>query len=173
MTGAAAGARGAPGGAGGSDSFQVVAFRVGEHEFAFNIFQVQRVVRWEKPAAVPKAPPFLEGVLQIERAVVPVIDLRKRFELPHAAIGPDTRIVVVEAEGAPVGAVVDRVSEVLRVAAESVTPPPPVVKGLAAAYIQGVITLPSRTVVLLNAGRLLTSAERIALQALETESAHG
>ncbi len=173
MTGPAAGARGAGGGAPAGDTFQVVVFRVGEHEFAFNIFQVQRVVRWERPAAVPKAPAFLEGVLQIERAVVPIVDLRKRFELPHAEIGPDTRIVVVEAEGAPVGAVVDRVSEVLRVAADAVAPPPPVVKGLAAAYVQGVVTLPSRTVVLLNAGRLLTSAERIALQALETETAHG
>jgi purine-binding chemotaxis protein CheW len=142
------------------DTFQVVVFRVGEHEFAFDIFHVQRIVKYEPPAAVPKAPPFLEGVLQIEGAVVPVIDLRKRFELAHAPLGPDTRIVVVEAEGAAVGAVVDRVSEVLRVAAEAVAPPPPVVRGLAAAYVQGIITLPSRTVVLLNGGRLLNATER-------------
>lgn len=165
------GARGE--GAGAGDTLQVVVFRVGEHEFAFNIFQVQRVIRYERPAAVPKAPPFLEGVLQIERAVVPVIDLRKRFELPHAPLGPDTRIIVVEADGSAVGAVVDRVSEVLRVAADAVTPPPPVVRGLAAAYIQGIVALPSRTVVLLHAGRLLTSSERIALKGLEAEAAHG
>ncbi len=160
-------------GAGGGDTFQVVVFQVGEHEFAFNIFQVQRVVRYERPAAVPKAPPFLEGVLQIERAVVPVIDLRRRFELPHAALGPETRIIVVEADGSAVGAVVDRVSEVLRVAVDAVTPPPPVVRGLAAAYVQGIVALPSRTVILLHAGRLLTSSERIALQGLAAEAAHG
>lgn len=157
----------------GADTFQVVVFHVGEHEFAFDIFHVQRIIRWERPAAVPKAPPWLEGVLQIERAVVPVIDLRKRFELPHAPLGPETRIMVVEADGGAVGAVVDRVSEVLRVAADAVTPPPPVVRGLAAAYIQGIVALPSRTVVLLHAGRLLTSSERIALEGLKAEAAHG
>jgi len=155
------------------DTFQVVVFRVGDHEFAFNIFQVQRIVPWQTPAALPKAPPFLEGVLQIEGAVVPVIDLRKRFELPHAPLGVDTRIMVVEADGAAVGAVVDAVVEVLRVAADAVTPPPPVVKGLAAAYVQGVLALPSRTVVLLHAGRLLNSKERIALEHAGAEQSHG
>lgn len=169
MTGPAAG----KGGGSSADTFQVVVFHVGEHEFAFDIFHVQRVVRYERPAALPQAPPFLEGVLQIERAAVPVIDLRKRFELPHAPLGPDTRIVVVDADGSAVGAVVDRVTEVLRVAVDAVAPPPPVVRGLAAAYVQGIVTLPSRTVVLLHAGRLLTSSERIALQGLEAEAAHG
>ena len=155
------------------ETFQVVVFRVGGHEFAFDIFQVQRILRYEPPAALPKAPPFLEGVLQIEGVVVPVIDLRKRFELPHAPLGPETRIMVVEADGAVVGAVVDAVSEVLRVAAGAVSPPHPVVRGLAAAYIQGIVTQPSRTVVLLHAGRLLNSAERIKLKEIGAEKAHG
>jgi purine-binding chemotaxis protein CheW len=155
------------------DTFQVVVFRVGGHEFAFNIFQVQRIIRYEAPAALPKAPPFLEGVLQVERLVVPVIDLRKRFELPHASLGGETRIMVVEADGAVIGAVVDAVTEVLRVPADAVSPPPPVVRGLAATYVQGILSLPSRTVVLLHAGRLLNSAERIALQDIGAEAAHG
>jgi purine-binding chemotaxis protein CheW len=155
------------------DTFQVVVFRVGGHEFGFNIFQVQRIIRYEAPAALPKAPPFLEGVLQVERQVVPVIDLRKRFELPHAPLGAETRIMIVEADGAVVGAVVDAVTEVLRVSADAVSPPPPVVRGLAAAYVQGILSLPSRTVVLLHAGRLLNSAERIALQEIGAETAHG
>lgn len=158
---------------GPGDTVQVVVFRVGEHEFAFNIFHVQRIVKYDRPAAVPKAPPFLEGVMQIEGAVVPVVDLRKRFELPHAPLGRDTRVMVLEADGSTVGAVVDAVTEVLRVPAEAVAPPPPVVRGLAAEYVQGVITLPTRTLVLLHAGRLLTSSERIALGRLETEGAHG
>jgi purine-binding chemotaxis protein CheW len=155
------------------DTIQIVVFRVGEHEFAFDIFHVQRIVRYERPAAVPKAPPFLEGVLQIEGAVVPVIDLRKRFELAHAPLGPDTRIVVVDVEGGAVGAVVDRVTEVLRVAAGDVAPPPAVVRGLAAAYVQGIITLPSRTVVLLHGGRLLSSAERTLLRRVDAQAPHG
>ncbi len=155
------------------DTFQVVVFRVGGHEFAFNIFQVQRILRYERPAAVPEAPPFLEGVLQVEGTVIPVIDLRKRFELPHAPLGGETRTMIIEANGAVLGAVVDAVVEVLRVSADMVAPPPPVVRGLAATYVQGIIALPSRTVVMLHAGRLLNSAERIVLQEIGAETAHG
>jgi len=155
------------------DDIQVVVFRVGGQDFAFNIFQVQRILRYERPAPLPKAPPFLEGVLNVQGAVVPVIDLRKRFELPRAEAGEETRTMILEVDGAGVGAVVDAVVEVLRVGAVHVTPPPPVVRGLAAEYIQGIISLAGRTVILLQTARLLTSSERIALQALDAEPVHG
>ena len=156
------------------DDIQVVVFRVGGQEFAFNVFHVQRILRYEAPAPLPKAPQFLEGVLQVQGAVVPVIDLRKRFELKQAPQREETRTMVLEAEGLVVAVVVDAVLEVLRVAASAVTPPPSVVKGLAAEYIQGIITLGSRTVILLQTGRLVTSAERIALEAVQTsEAVHG
>jgi purine-binding chemotaxis protein CheW len=155
------------------DDVQVVVFRVGGQEFAFNIFQVQRIVPYETPAPLPQAPAFLEGVIPGKGGVVPVIDLRKRFSLPHAPVEAETRIMVVECDGAPVGAVVDRVVEVLRVAAARIAPPPPVVRGLAAEYIQGVIALPGRTIILLQAARVLTSAERLALEPLSGEPVHG
>jgi purine-binding chemotaxis protein CheW len=155
------------------DDIQVVVFRVGGQEFAFNIFHVQRILRYEAPAPLPKAPPFLEGVLAVQGAVVPVIDLRKRFELAAAALSEETRTMVLECDGAPIGAVVDAVREVLRVGAAQVSPPPPVVRGLAAEYVQGIISLPGRTIILLQTARLLTSTERIALEDLGTEPVHG
>jgi purine-binding chemotaxis protein CheW len=155
------------------DDIQVVIFRVGGQEFAFNVFHVQRILRYEKPAALPKAPAFLEGVLQVQGQVVPVVDLRRRFELKDAPQREETRTMVLEADGVVVGVVVDAVLEVLRVSAAVVTAPPAVVKGLAADYIQGIITLGARTVILLQTGRLLTSSERIALEAVHTEAVHG
>jgi len=155
------------------DDIQVVVFRVGGQDFAFNIFHVQRILRYERPAPLPKAPAFLEGVLSVQGAVVPVIDLRKRFELARAEVGEETRTMILEVEGSPVGAVVDAVQEVLRVSAAQIAPPPPVVRGLAAEYIQGIIALQGRTVILLQTARLLTSSERIALQALDAEPVHG
>lgn len=155
------------------DDIQVVVFRVGGQDFAFNIFHVQRILRYERPAPLPKAPKFLEGVLNVQGVVVPVIDLRKRFELARAETGEETRTMVLEVDGAAVGAVVDAVQEVLRVSSAHITPPPPVVRGLAAEYIQGIISVAGRTVILLQTARLLTSAERIALQALDAEPVHG
>ena len=81
--------------------------------------------------------------------------------------------MILEVEGTAVGAVVDAVLEVLRVGAARIAPPPPVVRGLAAEYIQGIITFPGRTIILLQAARLLSSAERIALEALDGERVHG
>jgi purine-binding chemotaxis protein CheW len=155
------------------DDIQVVIFRVGGQEFAFNVFHVQRILRYEKPAALPKAPKFLEGVLQVHGQVVPVVDLRRRFELKDAPLREETRTMVLEADGVVVGVIVDAVLEVLRVGAGLVTAPPAVVKGLAADYIQGIISLGARTVILLQTGRLLTSSERIALEAVHTEAVHG
>ena len=155
------------------DDIQVVIFRVGGQEFAFNVFHVQRILRYEKPSPLPKAPAFLEGVLQVQGQVVPVVDLRRRFELKDAPLREETRTMVLEADGVVVGVVVDAVLEVLRVGAAVVTAPPAVVKGLAADYIQGIITLGARTVILLQTGRLLTSSERIALEAVHTEAVHG
>lgn len=157
------------------DDIQVVVFRVGGQEFACNVFDVQRILRWSAPAALPKAPAFLEGVLQVQGTIVPVVDLRKRFELADTQIREETRLVVVETDDLTVAVVVDAVLEVRRVAADAVTPPPAIVRGLAAEYIQGIITVGARTIVLLMTAKLLTSAERIALEStpLVPEPVHG
>lgn len=154
------------------DDIQVVVFRVGGQEFAFNVFHVQRILRYETPSPLPQAPAFLDGILQVQGVVVPVIDLRKRFELKDAPQREETRTVVLDADGLIVAAVVDAVLEVARIGADSVSPPPSVVRGLAAEYIQGIITLGARTIVLLQTARLLTSKERILLETMTAEAAH-
>src|SRR5206468_628727 len=109
---------------------------LGGRGFAFNIFQVERILRYEAPAPLPKAPAFLEGVLQYQGAAVPLIDLRKRLGAA-AALRDDTRTVILEFEGGRIGIVVDAVTEVMQVPATTVTPPPGIVKGLAAESISG------------------------------------
>jgi purine-binding chemotaxis protein CheW len=144
------------------DEIQVVAFRVGPQEFALDILQVERILRWEAPTPLPKAPAFLEGVLTFEGAAVPVVDLRKRLELP-AAVRPETRLMILGLDDQRVAIVVDEVKEVLRVASASIAAPPPMVRGLAAPYIAGIITRAGRTLIMLQALRLLSSSERLQL----------
>jgi purine-binding chemotaxis protein CheW len=144
------------------DELQFVIFQVGSQSLALSIFQVERILRWEQPAALPNAPAFLEGVLPYGDGVVPVVDLRKRLDVP-ATQQEETRVMVLELEDQRVGIVVDAVSEVVRVDARTITPPPPMVRGLAAKYITGILSQPDRTVVVLNAGKLLNSKERLAL----------
>jgi purine-binding chemotaxis protein CheW len=146
----------------GGDDVQLVAFRVAGQEFAFNIFQVERILRYEPPAPLPRAPEFLEGVLRHEGAAVPVIDLRKRLGVP-APLREDTRTMILEWDGSRIGLVVDGVTEVLQVPAAEVAAPPPIVRGLAAEYISGLVVRGERTVIVLNVGKLLTSSEHLAL----------
>lgn len=151
------------------EEVQLVTFRLGDAEFAFNIFQVERVLRHQASEPLPKAPAFLEGVLAYADGVVPVVDLRKRVGIP-APVAEETRIVVVELEQGRVGVVVDAVKEVLRVPAERVAPPPPLVKGLAASYISGLVRLEQRTIIVLAPQKLLTTTERVAMKDLLVET---
>jgi purine-binding chemotaxis protein CheW len=147
------------------DDVQLVTFRVGRQEFAFDILQVERILRYSVPSPLPKAPQFLEGVMPYGDGAVPVIDLRKRFEL-NAPIGEETRLMVLELDSQRVAVLVDEVREVLRVDSTAIAAPGPVVSGLAAVYIAGIITRPGRTIIILNARKLLSSTERLALSEL-------
>jgi purine-binding chemotaxis protein CheW len=147
------------------DDVQVVTFRVGTQEFAFDILQVERILRYQQPAPLPQAPHFLEGVVPYAGGTVPVVDLRKRFELA-APLREETRLMVVDLGDQRIGVLVDEVLEVLRVDSTTIAAPAPVVKGLAAAYIAGIIARPDRTVIILNARKLLSSTERLALSGI-------
>jgi purine-binding chemotaxis protein CheW len=148
------------------DDIQLVSFRVGSQEFAFDILQAERILRHVAPAPLPKAPEFLEGIVPYEGGAVPVIDLRKRFEL-EAPIREETRLMIVNLGDQRVGVLVDEVREVMRVDSTTISAPGPVVSGLAAAYIAGIVTRPERTIIILNARKLLSSTERLALSTLE------
>jgi purine-binding chemotaxis protein CheW len=147
------------------DDIQVVTFKVGRQEFAFDILQVERILRYSPPSPLPKAPLFLEGVMPYGQGAVPVIDLRKRFEL-DAPIREETRLMVLELDDQRVAVLVDEVREVLRVDSTAITAPGPVVSGLAAVYIAGIIARTDRTIIILNARKLLSSTERLALTEL-------
>ena len=142
---------------------QLVTFTLGGEEFGLDVFQVHEILRWQEPTPVPRAPAFVEGVLDVRGTVVPVVDLRKRFELPRVEYDDDTRIVLVDFQGERLGLVVDAVTEVLRAPETAVSPPPAFFKGLSAEFLRGIVRLEGRLVVLLDLEKVLSSQERMAL----------
>jgi purine-binding chemotaxis protein CheW len=112
---------------------------------------------------VPRAPDFVEGVINLRGKVIPIVDLRKRFGLEGREHDKHTRIIVIEISMMIVGFVVDSVSEVLRIPANTVEPPPPVVSGLESEYIEGVGNMDDRLLVLLDLNQLLSNEEKEAL----------
>ena len=98
---------------------QIVTFRLGDELFAADIFSVERVLRYTPPTPVPNVPAWIDGVIDYQGRVVPVIDLRKRFELPEAPVPADGRILVLTVDGEWVAVTVDgepigKVAAVLR-----------------------------------------------------------
>jgi purine-binding chemotaxis protein CheW len=142
---------------------QLVTFKVGGEEFGLDVFQVHEILRYQAPTLMPRAPRFVEGVLDVRGTLVPVVDLRRRFETSGGRNDDDTRIVVVDHAGERLGLVVDAVTEVLRAPETAVTPPPSFIRGLAAEYLRGIVRLGERLVILLELEKILTSEERIAL----------
>ncbi len=142
---------------------QLVTFSTGDEEFGVDILRVQEIIRTMAITKVPKAPEFVEGVINLRGKVIPIIDLRRRFGLQPKAHDKHTRIIVIEINTMIVGFVVDSVSEVLRIPASTVEPPPPVVAGLESEYISGVGKLEDRLLILLDLDRLLSRADIEAL----------
>ena len=153
---------------------QIVTFRLGDELFAADIFSVERVLRYTPPTPVPNVPGWIEGVIDYQGRVVPVINLRKRFELPAAPVPADARILVLTVEDEWVAATVDGVLDVTVLDAARLAPPPSLFRGLAASYVRGIVRRAERLVVLLDVGRLFSTDERIVMERPSEESArHG
>ncbi|MBI5643123.1 MAG: chemotaxis protein CheW [Deltaproteobacteria bacterium] len=142
---------------------QLVTFRLGHEEFSLDILKVQEIIRHMELTRVPRTPDFVDGVINLRGRVIPVLDLRKRFGLPADEKTNETRIIVVDVDNRTVGLKVDAVSEVLRLPADTVEPPPSIVTGAESDYIKGVGKLDGRLLILLDVSKILSRTERDAL----------
>ncbi len=151
----------------GAERTQLVTFRVGDDLFAADIFSVERVLRFTAPRPIPNVPAWLEGVIDYGGRVVPVIDLRARFELGPAVSRDGARILVIVAGEDWIGAIVDGVDEVVTIATGRLSPPPELFKGLAKPFVRALVrakTEEEPVIVVLDVAQLLTARERIVLE---------
>lgn len=142
------------------DLCQFVTCRVGREEFALDVLSVQEINRMVEITRVPKAPAFVEGVINLRGRIIPVLDLRRRFGLPEIERTARSRIVVVSIRQRVVGLIVDSVEEVLRIPRSAIEPAPTVGTAVAAEYIQGVAHAHDRLLSVLDLARLVAPAER-------------
>ena len=149
-----------------------LVFRLGSDEFGLPIEAIDEVAQVpEQITRLPRTPKFLEGVVNLRGDVLPVIDQRRRFEMPAPDAMQGRRLVVVRTERHRAGLIVDSVSDVLRISADAVEPAPDLTEETAR-LVHGVINLEEsgRMVLLLDPTELLTRAERGLLDAFEAET---
>ncbi|KAA2236279.1 chemotaxis protein CheW [Salinarimonas soli] len=154
-----------------AEGIRFVVFRLGEDEFGVPVEAVDEVARVpDRITRVPRTPPFLEGVTNLRGEVLPVIDGRRRFDMPPAASGERRRLLVVRSERHRAGIVVDAVLGITFAPGDAVEPAPEVAgeTGL----VRGVVKLggDGRIVLLLEPAGLLTRAERGLLDAMAGEA---
>jgi len=151
-----------------ADEAQFAVFRVGGEEYAIDIMRIMEIIRPQKVTRIPKAPEFVEGIINLRGKVVPVLDLRKRFGIdPEDADRKKIRIVIVKMAGRVLGVVVDEVTEVIYLKSDQVESTPEAVKGAGADYLKGVGKVGDRLIVLLDMDKVLSGDEMMKLHAAE------
>jgi len=153
-----------------AETIQVVSFKLGSEEYGVDIAQVQEINRMVAVTHVPRAPQFMEGVINLRGQLIPIIDLRARFGMPRAEHTKNTRIVVTEIGAKRVGMVVDSVSEVLRLPVDQIEDAPEMLTGVETEYIRGVGKIEDRLIILLDLGRIISGAEKRELEASDAEA---
>jgi purine-binding chemotaxis protein CheW len=142
--------------------FQVVICRLGDESYGLDIGSVYEIIRFQESTAVPTAPAFVDGVINLRGRIIPVMDLSSRFGMSRSATTKSTRIVVAGTGGTRVGLVVDAVSEVLMLSEEAVEPTPEVASDNESAYIRGIAKLGSELVILLDLSALFPEDSPVA-----------
>jgi purine-binding chemotaxis protein CheW len=139
---------------------QLVIFDLSGEEFGLDISQVREIIRMQDITPVPKAPQFIEGVINLRGQIIAVMDLAKRFGLDRTNRTEKTRIVVADVGGNTVGLIVDEVPEVLRISESNIDQTPSMIETqIHADFIRGVGKMEKRLIILLNVNKILTSEE--------------
>ncbi len=138
---------------------QFVEFKLGDEDYGIDILQVKTIERMMPITRVPKAPQFVEGVINLRGEIVPVIDLKKRFDLPLSETTDSTRIIIVSIDDITVGMIVDSATEVIQLSQDDIEPAPPITGSIDANYLDGVGKIDGRLLILLNVAKLLKPQE--------------
>jgi purine-binding chemotaxis protein CheW len=127
-----------------------VVFTLAACELAVEIQEVREIIRVSEITLMPKAPKFLEGIINLRGRIFPILDLKRRFEMPLTEKTEESRILVVERDAQWLGLLVDKVVEVLRVNPAAVTPPLQPVLNIPVDFMTGLLDLRDRLIVSLN-----------------------
>ncbi|QQD17793.1 purine-binding chemotaxis protein CheW [Spongiibacter nanhainus] len=149
-----------------SDTSQYLTFMLNGEEYGVEILRVQGIQGWDTVTPIPNSPRYVLGVMNLRGAIVPIIDLRKRFDMESVPFGPTTVIIVVKVENSDkartVGMVVDAVSEVYRIDEEEVQALPEFGASVSADFVKGLSTVEEKMLILLDIDRLFSVDEIVA-----------
>jgi purine-binding chemotaxis protein CheW len=146
-----------------SEQSQLVTFQLGEELYGINIMDVKEIVRVQDIRAIPNAPFYVEGIFNLRSEIIPIINLHKRFHIKRAFSSEEDELlsgfIIIDIDGMKLGVIIDRVSRVVTVEKDDIQPPPQMLSGIGAEYIQGVVRQEEGYLIILNIRDLFNPKE--------------
>jgi len=153
-----------------TESNQLVTFQLGEELYGINIMDVKEIVRVQDVRTIPNAPAYVEGIFHLRSEIIPIINLHKRFHLKKVAVSEEDELlsgfVILDIDGMKLGVIIDKVSRVITIEKEEIQPPPQMVSGIGAEYIQGVVRQENGYLIILEIRDLFNPKELQKIAAL-------
>jgi purine-binding chemotaxis protein CheW len=150
---------------GAAPTQEYLTFTLGSEEYGVDILKVQEIRGYEKPTAIANAPAFIKGVVNLRGTIVPIVDMRIKFELGAVEYNQFTVVIILNVAGRIVGMVVDGVSDVITLTAEQMRAAPDFSSSFDTQYITGLGTVEDRMLILIDIEKLMSGAEMALIDA--------
>jgi purine-binding chemotaxis protein CheW len=146
-----------------ADQLQMVTFQLGTELYGVDILDVKEIVHVQAVRAIPNAPYYVEGFFNLRSEIIPIINLHKRFAIRKAVATQDDELssgfVILDVDKMKLGVIIDRVSRVVTIERTEIQPPPQMLSGIGAEYIQGVVRQDDGYLIILNIRNLFNPKE--------------
>jgi len=148
---------------------QLVTFQLGDENYGIDIMDVEGIVKVEDVREIPNSPNYVEGIFNLRGEIIPVISLHKRFHIRKMEMSEEDELlsgfIIINVDGMQLAIIIDKVSRVVTITFDEIQPPPQMLSGIGAEYIQGVVNRDESYLIILDIARLFSVRE---LQTLES-----
>jgi purine-binding chemotaxis protein CheW len=142
---------------------QLVTFQISDELYGVDIMDVKEIVRVQEVRSIPNAPGYVEGLFNLRGEIIPIISLHKRFHLKKAQLGEDEELlsgfIIIDIDGMKLGVIIDKVERVVSIEVQNIQPPPQMLTGIGAEYIQGVVNQETGYLIILDIRKLFSAKE--------------
>ena len=145
---------------------EFLTFTLGKEEYGIEILKVQEIRSYEQVTRIANAPEFIKGVVNLRGTIVPIVDMRIKFNLGEVDYTQFTVVIILNVAGRVVGMVVDSVSDVISLGADEIRPAPEFSSAFDIRYITGLGTVDSRMLILVDIEKLMTGSDMALMDAL-------
>jgi purine-binding chemotaxis protein CheW len=147
-----------------------ITFRVGSETFVLDIMAVRQIIPYTGTTAVPTAPAFIEGIIVLGNEVLPIIDLRDRFQIEESQRAKRPLVIITHTSAGPIGLKVDEVKRIVTVSTDALLPAPPLVRGIRGDLLIAILNIDEDVYLLIDVESILSTEEKGALQSADLSS---